>query len=91
MFAKKYNNSLWNDSHFFTFKEKFLLKSLGQKVESFKRHIRREAEDRELARLIFMRKKKKSRIFRIRYNMQDVEKPGEELKIQATGLQAKSL
>ena len=36
-------------------------------------------------------KKKKSRIFRIRYNMQDVEKPGEELKIQATGLQAKSL
>lgn len=49
---------LWNDSHFFTFKEKFLLKSLGQKVESFKRHIRREAENRELARLIFMRKKK---------------------------------
>lgn len=62
---KKYNTSFWNDSHFFIFKAKFLLKSLGQKVESFKRHIRREAEDRELARLIFMRKKKKSRIFRI--------------------------
>ena len=30
----------------------------------------------------------KSRIFRIGYNMQDVKKSGEEIKIQTTGLQA---